>query len=105
MSTRTGKGGERYDDPSAWLFAVFRLTFVRYHLGKLREELEAVVPTFDETTSPEDRLPWTAPLHHLARVSASLKRLSDHLQEPVPRAETKRRRRRRRKSKRPPPQS
>jgi hypothetical protein len=101
MSARTDKGGELYGDPSVWLAAAFRITFVRYHLGKLREELEAVVPTFDETTSLEDRRPWTVPLYHLARASASLQRLSDHLQEPLPRAGTKRRRKRRHKSKRP----
>jgi hypothetical protein len=101
MSTRMSKGAELYGDPSAWLSAAFRLTFVRYQLRKLREELEAIVPTFDQVTPPEDRRPWTTPLCHLARASISLGRLSDHLQQPLPRAGSKRRRKRRRKPKRP----
>ncbi len=101
MSTRTGKGAELYDDPFVWLSAVFRLTFVRYQLSKLRDELAAIAPTFDESTASEDRRPWTTPLHHLARASVSLGRLSDHLQQPLPCAGTKRRRKRTRNPKRP----
>jgi hypothetical protein len=101
MSVRTGKGAELYDNPFAWLGAVFRIAFVRYELGKLSEELEVIVPTFDDSAPPEDRGPWTMPLYHLARASASLGRLSSHLQQPLLCAETRRKQKRTRKAKRP----
>ena len=55
------------------------VAYVTCKLEELVEQMEGLVPDFDEDDLPEVRRPWTVPLYHLDRAVASLRRLTDHV--------------------------